>query len=365
MPEARKTEIKIIYKNKDISENIAPYLLNFTYNDNISGKADDISFSLEDRNELWANDWLPSKGDTVQCSIILHDDNLQSRPCGKYEVDEITYASPPRIITIKGISGAISKNMRDEKHSRAWENVSLKTIASDIANENGLELFFDGDNVNYDRKEQNHESDMQFLEGLCSNAGLNLKINEGKIIIFSSEFYEKKESVSTLDIDDAKLISFNFKGKAANVYRKAHVKYHDSIKDEIYEAEHEDTDAQGTEKVLEIRERVESISAAKELAKQRLYEHNKKEFTGTVTLMGDIRFYAGQNITLENFGAFSGKYWINKATHTISNGYTTVLDLGMTKDSKAGKKAAKKKRKQNKKHAIQEQFYEGDNYYRP
>lgn len=362
MTTARKTEIKIVYKDKDISKDIAPYLLSFTYNDNISGVADDITFKLEDRDELWANDWLPAKGDKVQCSIILHDDkNMQTRPCGTYEIDEITYTSPPRVITLKGISGAISKNMRNEKHSRAWENITLKTIASDIANENDLELFFDGDDVNYERKEQNQESDMKFLESLCVDAGLNLKINENKIIIFSGENYEEKESVTSFDIDDDKLISFSFKGKAANIYRKAHVKYHDSVKDELYEAEEEDADAEGTERVLEIRERVESISAAKELAKQRLYEHNKKEITGQITLMGDIRFYAGQNITLENFGAFSGKYWLNKATHTVSNGYTTVLDIGMTQASKKEKKKGKKK---DKKGAVKELFYEGNNYYR-
>ena len=67
---ARRARIKILYDNKDISKDLAQYLKSFSYNDVISGQADDLSITLEDRTGLWKNDWLPEKGATLVVSII-------------------------------------------------------------------------------------------------------------------------------------------------------------------------------------------------------------------------------------------------------------------------------------------------------
>ena len=56
--------------------------------------------------------------------------------------------------------------------------------------------------------------------------------------------------------------------------------------------------------------------------------------------MGCPRIVAGQTITLEDFGDFSGTYFIKTATHKIagSGGYTTSLELAapnFTEDGEA------------------------------
>ncbi len=144
---ARHVEVSIVYEGKNITKDVAPYLLNFTYTDNATGKADDISFTLEDRERLWVDAWCPTKGDKVRCSIIVHDwDNpnqTQSLPCGTFEVDQIECSGPPNQITIKAISTLVSKPMRQEQHTQAWENVKLSTIAGDIAAKNSLSLFWE------------------------------------------------------------------------------------------------------------------------------------------------------------------------------------------------------------------------------
>ena len=144
--EARWAEVVIIYEGKNISKDVAPYLLSFTYTDNASDKADDISISLEDRKRLWVDDWFPSKGDKVKVSILVHNwdaaDKTESLPCGTFEVDEISCSGPPNKVTIKAVSTLVSKPMRQEKHTKAWENIRLSSIAGDIANKNGLKLFF-------------------------------------------------------------------------------------------------------------------------------------------------------------------------------------------------------------------------------
>ena len=138
---ARWAEALINYEGKDISKDITPFLLSFTYTDNASDKADDISFSLEDRQRLWLDDWFPAKGDKVGASIIVHDwdeaNETDLLPCGAFEVDQITCSGPPNVVTIKAISTLVSKPMRQEKHTQAWENISLSLIAGDIAGKNG------------------------------------------------------------------------------------------------------------------------------------------------------------------------------------------------------------------------------------
>ena len=80
--QTRYAEVSIIYEGVNISRDIAPYLISFTYTDNASDKADDISLTLEDRTRLWCGDWFPSKGDKIRASIIVHnweDESKRSR----------------------------------------------------------------------------------------------------------------------------------------------------------------------------------------------------------------------------------------------------------------------------------------------
>ncbi len=63
-------------------------------------------------------------------------------------------------------------------------------------------------------------------------------------------------------------------------------------------------------------------------AKARLREQNKKEWTASVKLKGDIIYFAGININLKGFYKFDGKYNITTCKHSISrSGYVVTLNL--------------------------------------
>ena len=357
---SRSVTVAIIYQNKDVTTDIAPYLTAFTFTDNSTDNSDDISFTLQDRKGLWLDDWFPAKGDKVRCSIVLDDTKAQSLPCGLYEVDQIDYSAPPKTITIKAVSTAITKGMKSEKHSRAWEDTGIRTIAGDIANSNGLALYFDAEDVQIGRREQISTSDIEFLSGICRDYDLAVKVNEGKLIIYDEELNEDKESVAILDVTDPKIISWRFSTKAANVYKKAVIKYHNAAKDETFTAEENDDSVEGSERVLYVHQFTESLKDAKKKAHKKLKKANQAEVNGSITMMGDIRFRAGVNISVTGFGKFSGKFTVSKATHTVGNGYTTTLEL--TQGSTAKKASnARKKKKQSK--GGGELYYTGDRYY--
>lgn len=350
--QARWAEVVIYYEGVNISRDIAPYLLNFTYTDNAKDKADDISFSLEDRERLWVNDWFPTKGDKIKASIVVHDweavNKTQSLPCGTFEVDQIDCSGPPNQVTIKAISTLVSKPMRQEKHTKAWENVKLSTIAGDIAGKNGLSLFWDcKDDPSFERRDQGETSDLEFFSGLAHDYGIAVKVTDTQLVCYGEEEYEKHAPVGEFSFGDKKLISWSFSSKAAGTYKAAKLQYHDPVKDETFDVEEND-DAEGTGRTLEINQKADTIADAKKIAKEKLRKANKKEITGNLTLMGDLRFVGGSNVKISGFGAFDGEYVIEKATHSISGSYTTKLDLSMGKEAK--KKSRKKKKSQAQKH---------------
>ncbi len=362
--QARNTHIHIVYEGKDISRDIAPYLLTFSFTDNEGGKADDLSLTLEDANLAWLLDWTPSKSDTITASIIKSEgDRLSTLPCGTFSVDQIDYSSPPSVLTLKAVSASVSKKARREKHTRSWENVTLEGVLSDLAAENGLSLFVDsaGHGV-IERVEQVEQSDLEFMKALCEDYGQSVKIQEGRVIVYDLEEYEEKGSVATLTREDKRLLSWKFSTKTAKTYKGARVKYHDPVKDEDYEGEDEDDYQEGSEEWLEIHERVESQGEAQRVAHKRLHEANRREVTGSVSLVGDVRFLAGVNVELEDFGTFSGKYSITKATHKVdTSGYTTTLELSQGATSKGA--AKKRKRARQSPGGTGEIYYEGDRHY--
>lgn len=353
----RQTKIKIIYENHDISKDIAPFLLSFSYNDASGGENDDINFSLQDTNHYWLDNWTPSKGDTFTAHIETENSSL---PCGSFQVDDITFSGPPSILTIKAVSNAVKKSLSGEKKNRAWENVSLHQIANDIAQKNSLALFFDADfTQTFQRKEQNHQSDAEFLNSLCNDYGLNLKISDGKIIIYDIENYCGKSSVAVLSRNDKNIISWRFNSKCTGTYKAAHVKYHSPQKNETYLAEFVDECIEGNERTLEISARAESQSDAINIAKKKLTSINAKEISGSIIIIGDTRFLAGSNISLSDFGMFSGKYFLSAVSHSVSHsGYTTELKIQMGKKEKSAVKS-----KKNKKQSAKILYYEGENYY--
>ena len=351
---ARYVEIKIIYEGVNITQDLEPYLINFTYNDNSGDKADDISLTLQDRDSQWLKEWFPSKGDKIKASIIVHDwfneNEVKELPCGEYEVDEISYKSPPSVLEIKATSSKVKGKAIREKHNKSWKNTELKTIASDIASDNGLELFYDcNESFQIERREQIESSDLEFLRKLCANYDLSVKVNDNKLIVFNESEYQEKSSVLTINADTDYIINYSFSSKSSQVYSKAHVRYHHAVKDELFDVEEEDDSVEGSERVLEINERVENESEARNLAKKKLSETNSREITGNITLMGNVNLLSGVNITLQGFGMFDGKYMLESVSHKVTQGYNTTLNIKMGSSEKKAAKTRKGKKQTKRK----------------
>lgn len=326
---ARRAWLKIIYNTKDISNDITPHLKSFSFNDVMSGEADDINLTLEDRAELWQGDWLPERGDTLTVSIMTLNwrsamEGEKELPLGLFEIDEVEISKPPSEVKIKAVSVPDNTELRGTDKSRRWENTTLQTVAQDIADGADMELFYDGDDPSFDRVEQSQQSDLSFLSKLLKDYGLALKVSDDKIIVFDEHDYEEAEPVKTIRQSD--LTSFSLKASTREIYRGCHVKYQNSTDNEVIEYTFIPNEEKKG-KMLEVNEEVDSVQAAEKLARKKLREKNCTEVTVSLHLMGDFDLLAGNTVTLEGFHSFDGKYIITRSSHDIGGDYSMSVEL--------------------------------------
>lgn len=326
---ARQAWLNLYYIGVNISDDLAPHLKGWSYTDNMSGQADDLQINLEDRLGLWTSDWFPDKGSVLMATISTKDDNrTESFGVGVFEIDELE-AGDPSTVTIKALAiPEGSGSLRSQEKNKAWENISLNGVASDVASSNKMGIFFDSAyDPFFDRIEQVEQTDLVFLKQLCDDAGLSLKVGEGKIIIFDDVKYEQQEPITIIERSKFPRISYQAKTTLNGVYSACTVEYTDASKKETLKYTFAPSGAPATGKVLRINQRVNSIEQAELLAKRSLRRENAKETDFSLTLPGDTRFLAALTVIIKGWGVFDGKYIITQAVHSQQGKYEVKLQL--------------------------------------
>lgn len=258
---------------------------------------------------------------------------------GLFAIDSIDGHMPPSEISLKAVSVPDDAELRGIDRTRSWEKAELKTIAGDVAAGASMELVFDSsENPVIDRVEQTEQSDLSFLLKLCEDHGLALKICNKQVVIFDETEYEKAEpqihivkpgTVYTAEegaVYIAAITGYSFHAVTRDIYKACHVKYENSDTGETIEATFTDPNKEEG-KTLEVNEQVETLAEAEKLAKKKLREKNKDEWTMTVDSLGNLNLMAAVTVAVEGFGKFDGNYIIVSAHHDIGGGYTTSVEL--------------------------------------
>lgn len=329
---ARRAGLEVTYNSVDITADLRPHLKTWVYTDNMSGQSDDMQITLEDRQQLWIGSWFPEKGASLTSTVVREhwgghgQKNILA--LGKFEIDEVDIDYPPSTVIVKALSVPEgSASLRGEPKNKAWEGTTLKGIAGAIAGDNGMGLLFDSDyNPSYDRMEQTEETDLEFLQKLCTDAGMSLKVAEGKIILFDDAKYEAAGPVATIQRGVTDIISFSARTTLNGVYKACTVEYTNAKTKETYKYTFTAPNTPATGKTLHVNQRVTSVGQAAALAKRKLRQENSKETEFSITLPGDTKYLAALTVQLAGFGVFDGKYIIVQAIHRGSK-YTVELKL--------------------------------------
>ena len=248
---------------------------------------------------------------------------------GTFEVDSVDMAGPPDKVTVKSTSIPYTSTLRTERKSRAWENITLKAIAEQMAAESKLQLMYEApDNPKFKRKEQVQTSDIRFLQKLCKAEGLALKVTDLTIVIYSAEDYDGKPVIKTLQKGSSDIISYQMGTSLTDTaYTSCHATYTNPDSKATIEYTYTPDSKTGTGQTLEVNEKVNSTEEAIKLAKKRLREKNTQEYTASLKVVGDVTLVAGATVQLKGFQHFDRKYKITQAKHSILNGYTVDLKL--------------------------------------
>lgn len=185
---------------KDYYQQLAPYLISISFEDNCDAKkADDLEIKLADRDKRFISDWMPKKGAYLDVSIIAERwfspiGGTIKLDCGRFWIDSVEFSLPDHSVSIKGTSIPTGIRLKASVENRGWEGATLKDIATQIAGENQMTLEYNADvNPKYTRTEQHDQSALGFLMKRANNAKLAVKVHKNKIIIYDEQKMEQEE----------------------------------------------------------------------------------------------------------------------------------------------------------------------------
>lgn len=326
----RQVELVVDYNYQSITKDLEYHLTGWSFTDNMSGSADDLSIRVEDTDAVWSGPYMPRKGDWLQANIYFRyfREKHDKMKLGQFEIDEIELYSDPATVNIKGLSIPETSAIRGERKSKAWEKTNLKNIASDIAKKNGMKLYFDSaENPEYDRMDQGGETDISFLMRICIDAGLCLKVANRQVVIFDERKYERMETKGKIEKGHPSIKRYSARSTINKVYRACRVHYMDPMNKQKIDYTFTPPNAPKTGRVLIINEQVSNIKEAQKLAKARLRQENKEANVFSIVFTDFHPFFASTTWDLKGFGGFDGKYIITKSTFEESNGLEITVDF--------------------------------------
>lgn len=329
----RKAKVNITYTPKGktstrTADQMAEYEEGFSYVDAATGQSDTMSLKVCNKDLRWANKWLPKKGDKMVAKIKVYSWDAagkdQTFTCGKFCCDDLTFSGPTLICNIGGVSVPEGQAFRSTQRTKTWKKVTIQEIARKIAARYSLSLHYEAKKIYIADMEQSKQTDCEFLNKLCEDYGLYIKVYYGKIIIYDVDTYESKKAVATYSIDDFESWSYNT--TLTGTYTGATITYTKG------DSDNELTLTVGSgNRILNINEKVDSLSDAQIKACARVNKENRSAVTMSVTIKSNLKIVAGVCIQVKDAYNLNGKYFVDKVTHNIEAEGAYTMDLEMHK----------------------------------
>lgn len=319
-----RVRAELILNGHDATGELEENLESITYNDVSNGEADSVDIVLFcGGTEFLDEKWIP-KGTVLEAKIIA--ENWKDRgarvevDCGSHLVDEISFDAFPVEMTVS----AVAVPVQGTENTETWENMNIQAIASDICSHLGCSLEFSGEDIVIEEKKQSQETDIAFLYKLCNEYGKGMKVYRNKIVIYEREALDAADAAAEIEIKniaESKSITLTDTMNGQYTGVEAHYKIEDSDEDYVYNLGTKD-------KLITLENAGKSLHEAQMKAKAALYDANVKEVTLKFTASATSEFYSGLNYIINGLGVYSGKYGVDKVTHSLDrNGYKQKVEL--------------------------------------
>lgn len=238
------------------------------------------------------------RGSTIECVF----GGFKS---GKMNIDSISSAT--RVSRIGAVSSPIDAKKKKTRH---WSKVRLFDIVNDVAVYCGLSVFYQGvENHYYENVTQYRETDLAFLNRLCTREGYALKVDDNRLVIYNKSLVEAQKTALkiTPDVVLSDRISF---AENPNAVRSVTVKYFNGDRLISYTA----TDGVfGEDK--DICEYLATDVEAERFAKAYLRAFAENDITVDVFISIDDGVSAGSCVEFSGFARYDGRYFITECYH--------------------------------------------------
>lgn len=322
----------LTYQQRNITRDISQYLLSLTYNDFLSGQADELEVELEDSDGKWRDAWYPGQGDTLALSIGWKGG--QVRTVATLEIDEIELSGPPFRVSIRALAAGINIAVRTDEH-RAYENITLDALAKQIADRQRLQLVGRIEPIKLDRLTQ-QESDLVFLRKIAEEFDYAFKVTGQRLVFHSISELASAAPMTSLRLGE--LSSVSLRDQVRTVPKAVKIRHHDPAKKQLvsYHLVNGEVTAvpSSASKVTtsadtrKRRRRVTSEAEAKARAKADQAKANRERTTGNWSLMGRPNLVSGNVVSLLDAGKLGGDFLITAARHrfTRDGGYESEIE---------------------------------------
>ena len=315
---SRYVNAKVLYNGKPIPVDVT----DISYTDNAEGSSDDISITVHSSPK--DTTFIPEKEAELDVTLYFNgwrtDHGIsESYHCGTFVLDDISYSGSPDTLVIKGVAQPASEAFTTLQKNKTWENTTLREIANAImANYTGMStLYYNAPEIKIESIEQNGETDSSFLKTMCDKYNLCLKIYKVGLVIFSWETYE--QNFIPCDTFDIGLMeSYTWNTTVNGTYTGAHLKYTTKATKKKEAKTIEVTVGQGP-RLLELTDKVESETEAKEIARQKVNAANMEATTLSFQCFANAAIFASFKLRVVNSGRMNGDYMITKVTHSLSS----------------------------------------------
>nr|VFK16298.1 MAG: hypothetical protein BECKLFY1418C_GA0070996_102237 [Candidatus Kentron sp. LFY] len=328
-----RPDFEITLNARNVTVDLAPYVLSLIYVDHVEGKADTLDIRLADEDGRFRGEWYPTKGDRLSLRFGYADEDLADG--GDYEVDEVAGDGPPDTVTIRGIAAGVGLPLRTNRTGH-HEDTTLAGIAKEIAGRLGLSVVGVIDPIPIGRETQRAEHDLTFLKRLAGEYGHAFSV-KGRQLVFHKRG-DLWRAAPVLTVARGDLSRYRITDKIRGVVTHARVSHHDPATKGVIGHTANETRRMGEDvssDALELALRAETREQAMIKAESALDVANMDGTRIEATLMGNPRLVAGANFRLSGMGRFGGVWHITSSRHEMDRGrgYETEVEAKRVKVS--------------------------------
>lgn len=239
------------------------------------------------------------RGATIECTF----GGFKS---GKMNVDGISSTS--RVSSIGAVSSPIDAK---KKRTRHWQKVRLFEIVNDVAVNCGTSVYYQGvENHYYENVTQYKETDLAFLNRLCTREGYKLKVDDNRLVIYQKSLVETQKDALTITHVDVLQDRISF-AENPNAVRSVTVKYFGAEKLISYTATNGATFGED----IVINEYMATDAEAERFAKSYLEAYAENDTTVDVFVKIADGVSAGSCVAISGYAKFDGRYFITECHH--------------------------------------------------